>query len=274
MVDKLLLHAKEQNKLKGTHLYLPTHPLLSSVIAHYTVCAGGAVDRQVVTLVPDASGCLVFSLWPSREQHAFWGPTTATVVVGQPEDPPILRVFVEFLPGGAAQIFSRSMQELKDLRIPVGEFEPKLKSSFSSVVFRSDTLEKLKENLDFLFLSLLYSQKDQRGEAVRLIHLIEKGKGTLRMSQLCAQSFYSERQINRLLACALGMSLKQYSRVLRINRTLGKIGEEGTLAQLAVEMGYYDQAHFAHDFKTVCGVSPTRYREELTAFYHEARKFS
>ncbi len=73
----------------------------------FAPCAGGRVDAHPLILVPDASGCLVFSLWPSQEQDALWGPTTKTVVVGEPNDPPILRVFVEFLPGGAWRLFSR-----------------------------------------------------------------------------------------------------------------------------------------------------------------------
>lgn len=34
---------------------------------------------------------------------------------------------------------------------------------------------------------------------------------------------------------------------------------EGTLADLASQLGYADQAHFARDFRALVGVPPSRY---------------
>jgi AraC-like DNA-binding protein len=39
-------------------------------------------------------------------------------------------------------------------------------------------------------------------------------------------------------------------------------GEAGDLTQLALELGYYDSAHFSRDFRTVTGFSPDRYRKQ------------
>ena len=43
--------------------------------------------------------------------------------------------------------------------------------------------------------------------------------------------------------------------------------------RLAQELGYFDQAHFIHDFRAVCGVTPGAYRAGLSDFYNEPLKF-
>ncbi len=77
-----------------THLYIAPHPLLRPYIAHYTFCAQGAQPKshlpEKLTLIPDASGCVVFSYDGRALSGCFWGPTTKTVVVfGDAENIPL-----------------------------------------------------------------------------------------------------------------------------------------------------------------------------------------
>ncbi|MFQ8761961.1 MAG: helix-turn-helix domain-containing protein [Intestinimonas sp.] len=45
-----------------------------------------------------------------------------------------------------------------------------------------------------------------------------------------------------------------------------------SLTRLAQELGYFDQSHFIHEFKSVCGVSPGRYLAHMSGFYKEPLK--
>ena len=40
-------------------------------------------------------------------------------------------------------------------------------------------------------------------------------------------------------------------------------GWEGTLTDLAVRYGWYDQAHFTRDFTALVGVTPGQYRDRV-----------
>jgi AraC-like DNA-binding protein len=38
-------------------------------------------------------------------------------------------------------------------------------------------------------------------------------------------------------------------------------GETGDLTQLALDLGYFDHAHFSRDFRNVTGYAPNNYRK-------------
>lgn len=61
---------------------------------------------------------------------------------------------------------------------------------------------------------------------------------------------------------AVGLTPKRYARVLRFQRALALIPHEGRTdwAALALEAGYGDQAHLAHEFRRCAGIAPTAYR--------------
>jgi AraC-like DNA-binding protein len=64
------------------------------------------------------------------------------------------------------------------------------------------------------------------------------------------------------------MSPKQYLKLLRIEnaRFSLKHMREETAARLAVELGFYDQAHFIREFQGVVGMTPYAYMKR-----HEKR---
>jgi transcriptional regulator GlxA family with amidase domain len=69
----------------------------------------------------------------------------------------------------------------------------------------------------------------------------------------------SERQLLRRFRAAVGYGPKMLARVLRFQRfaTAGwGASEETTLARLAADAGYADQAHLARDCRQLAGVAP------------------
>jgi AraC-like DNA-binding protein len=58
----------------------------------------------------------------------------------------------------------------------------------------------------------------------------------------------------------VGLTPKRYARVRRFQRALSRLqpGARG-LAAVAADCGYFDQAHFIHDFRGFAGVSPSAY---------------
>jgi len=59
----------------------------------------------------------------------------------------------------------------------------------------------------------------------------------------------------------VGLTPKRYARVRRFQRVLAAVEHKRAVdwAQLAVDCGYFDQAHLIHDFRAFSGMSPTAY---------------
>ena len=254
--------------------YLAPDFRLQQHIAHYTITLPPKADScrsSSLRLIPDGSGCIVVSITKKEVLCKYWGPTTKIVTVSYQAETVIARVMIEFLPGGSFGLLGCNNQEYVNEQIHLKEIMPDLAESLSSIAFLFSFPDALKKRLDFLFLSLLAKQSVKE-KTIRLLPLLQQTP--IHVHTLAALTHYSPRHISRLLRPALGMPLSQYIRIVRINQALEALkGYQGTLTQLALDFGYYDQAHFNHEMKEICGVSPTMYQKKLSSFYNETFKF-
>jgi AraC-like DNA-binding protein len=64
----------------------------------------------------------------------------------------------------------------------------------------------------------------------------------------------------------VGLTPKLFCRVRRFQRAIQSIAQGRTVewAGVAADCGYFDQAHFIHDFKAFSGLSPTAYLRRRT----------
>lgn len=72
----------------------------------------------------------------------------------------------------------------------------------------------------------------------------------------------SSRQLARRFDATVGVSPKEFSRVTRFLRAVRKLDQGGhvTLTETALECGYFDQAHFNHDFREFAGITPREFQ--------------
>jgi AraC-like DNA-binding protein len=76
------------------------------------------------------------------------------------------------------------------------------------------------------------------------------------------QTGFSQRRFIELFRNEVGLTPKLFCRVGRFQRALQRIHRQPKVdwAAVAVACGYYDQAHFIHDFQEFSGLSPTDYQ--------------
>ena len=84
------------------------------------------------------------------------------------------------------------------------------------------------------------------------------------MKQLSAVAGIGSRQLLRAFKQFLNCTPGQYVRKRRIEIARQHLAEtREPVARVAMEAGFYDQAHFCHEFKKANGCSPREYRELL-----------
>jgi AraC-like DNA-binding protein len=78
----------------------------------------------------------------------------------------------------------------------------------------------------------------------------------------CARSVgVSERRLSQVFREQVGMGPKMWCRIRRFQTAVRALhsGADVPWAELALRCGYYDQSHFANDFRTFSGINPTTY---------------
>jgi len=103
------------------------------------------------------------------------------------------------------------------------------------------------------------------GPVHSLVTQISQTEGILPLAKMLEKIPMSQRQLERQFKRLVGLSPKQYSRVQRLGRArrLLKQAENVSLPDVAISSGYFDQAHFIHDFKAVLGLTPGQYLKNI-----------
>ncbi len=85
-------------------------------------------------------------------------------------------------------------------------------------------------------------------------------RSLVRVDQVAALGALSVRSLQRLFAAYVGLTPKAVLARYRLQDAAAAIDAgEGDLAGLAASLGWFDQAHFSRDFRSVVGISPSAY---------------
>ncbi|WP_437543133.1 AraC family transcriptional regulator [Sorangium sp. So ce367] len=81
------------------------------------------------------------------------------------------------------------------------------------------------------------------------------------VADVTGQLGMSSKRFIRSFTERVGLTPKRYCRVQRFQQAVSAIerGERVSWAGVAAACGYYDQAHFIHDFRAFAGLTPTEY---------------
>jgi AraC-like DNA-binding protein len=103
--------------------------------------------------------------------------------------------------------------------------------------------------------------------------LIVKTKGIITISELEKRIGYSARYINLLFTEKLGISAKQFCRIIKFQNAVDLInkGYIDNLCNLAEKFDYYDQSHFIHDFKNFTNKTPSNYLKTIKNSQYRSR---
>lgn len=257
----------------SSHIYIKPHPQLATYIAHYTLMLSTHIlEEPYLSLVPDVAGCIVISYDGTSVECMYWGPTTTMTIVENDVSRIPLRFFIEFQPLGAYAFFRQPQHVLTEKKVPLSQIDKTLEENIQEGFRQSSNIEAFVKFMDTQFCAMLQPLDNQA--IYHIQQQIEKKYGVIDLDSIVHEIGYSKRQIQRMFQEQLGTNMKTYARIMRINKAVQLLHTTSlSFSEIAHEVGYYDQAHFIHDFKKTCEITPTQYVEKMSYFYNENYKF-
>ena len=88
-----------------------------------------------------------------------------------------------------------------------------------------------------------------------------RGSNRLSIAEVARSSGWSERRFSQLFREQVGFAPKVWCRLQRFQRAVWQLraGADVPWAELAIECGFYDQAHLANEFRSFSGIDLTTY---------------
>jgi len=169
---------------------------------------------------------------------------------------PSSSVGAQLRPGAAALLFGLPSHEL-------AERHTRLDELFGSEARRLE--ERLAEARDpshrlDVFEAFLASKLDGKRLDPLVVHALERFDERVPLGAIVEESGYSHRHFIDRFRRAVGLSPKLHARVLRFQRALRLMKTPSSLARIALDAGYSDQAHFTREFRELAGISPSHHR--------------
>jgi AraC-like DNA-binding protein len=172
------------------------------------------------------------------------------------------RVFgVRFRPGGIGAFTGRDASRLTDQVVlaadVLGPGANRLKSDVLAVVDDADRAAAA----DAFLVERMPQHDRHYEELLAVIAVMLADRRLVSVEALSRAAGTSPRTLQRLFRRYVGIGPKWVLQRFRLQDAVARIdaGDVVDLSTLAVELGWYDQAHFSRDFTDVVGVSPGLY---------------
>jgi transcriptional regulator GlxA family with amidase domain len=155
---------------------------------------------------------------------------------------------IRFRPGAGGPALGVPLSELRDRRVELADIDPALARRLHGDLDPREAARRLER----LARELAAAPEDPVVAAA----VARLADPAARVEALAGEVALSERQLRRRFHAAVGYGPKTLQRVLRFRRFLA--GPRDDLARAALEAGYADQPHLAHEVARLAGTSPSR----------------
>ena len=230
----------------GYREWLPPASLRDSVACYWISVTPPHHGPAAASVMPD--GCTDL-IWQSGRGAFIAGPDTGpaptqlaagTVLVG-----------ARFWPGAGGPAFGVPLAELRDQRVEVSDCLPGLARQLPADL-TPDRAFSAMASACHQFVAVRPPDRLVRHATNLLAH------GQTTVAGLCDTLALSERQLRRRFDDTVGYGPKTMQRVLRFRRVLAQltVTPDADLANLAVQVGYSDQAHLTREVSRLAGLTP------------------
>ncbi len=168
-------------------------------------------------------------------------------------------VLVHFAPTGAAHFFSTPLHELFNGSFSLTELSlaPEIAAVEEQLAGALTNVRRIAVIESWLLRRLI--QKPADALVLEAISRITTSGGQLRIAGLGKDLYISQSRLEKRFRSIVGTTPKKFASLVRLQQVIRKRPATKDLTSLSYETGYFDQAHFIHDFTTFTGTTPAEF---------------
>jgi AraC-like DNA-binding protein len=253
-----------------THLHIPPPPLSDHVdLIWYS--EGYAQPHPQERLLPTGAMTLVVFLDQDvRLDSGISGARSEFLLLDTSR--PFTMIGVAFKPGGGFPFVGLPAGELHNLSVPLDAVWGRDADAVRDCLLDAKT-PAARFGIVERALAARASGRPDGHPAVRYALEQFDGRAPCRsVADVTAHIGLSSRRFIEIFRNQVGLTPKLYWRIRRFQKVLAALDDASDVdwPGVALTCGYFDQAHFIHDFRAFSGVSPTMYLRHRTARNHVA----
>jgi AraC-like DNA-binding protein len=229
-------------------------------------------------LIPDGHSEIVFRLAGRFARWRVDAPAQRTMmrssyVIGGRSHSVLTRSFDAMRLAGV-KLDPRALRAL--IRAPLGEFRDATVSfadlgcrpllDLEDAVANVQAPEQLAATLDAFFLRRLSERTVCETAIGPLIERLRQSRGAQSILGWAREHALDARTLERRFVAWMGMTPKQYARVVRFKHTYHRLASDGRSVTKAHLDNFYDESHFSREFRHFLGTSPLKWLAQSASF--------
>ncbi|MFE0558488.1 DUF6597 domain-containing transcriptional factor [Paenibacillus sp. NPDC058910] len=168
---------------------------------------------------------------------------------------------VKFRPGAFYPILKNPVLSITNRTVPFHTAFGMGSQSLEQQLFAQETAEQMIPHAEF-FLRKRLPEPDIHIDFINtIIQCVISDRSIVKVEDIVNRFSIPTRQLQLLFRQYVGISPKWIIQRFRLHEAVEKMnhGDIPDWSKLALDLGYYDQAHFIKDFKSIIGKSPEEY---------------
>jgi AraC-like DNA-binding protein len=192
------------------------------------------------------------------------GPHAASFVIDTSQ--PAALLGLHFKPGGAFPFFPVPPEELHNRHVALADLWGAAATELLEQLSAAPTASAAFRVVEQALLAQAVQPLALHPAVAFALHALQSGAHPPTIAAVTDQIGLSSRRFSRLFREQVGLTPKRFSRVQRFQSVLGHLqtARQVHWADVALACGYFDQAHFVHDFRAFSGFTPLQYLEQRT----------
>jgi AraC-like DNA-binding protein len=173
---------------------------------------------------------------------------------------------VHFRPGGAFPFLRRPAGELRDTSVSLEALWGREANDLSEQLIAAATHQDRFEILERVLLRELARGCDPHAAVRFALGQFTAAPHMTTIASVTEQIGLSPKRFIQVFRDETGFTPKVFCRIRRFQQALGRMEGRKSVAwaEVALDCGYFDQAHFIHDFRAFSGINPSTYLVQQT----------